>query len=86
LGDLRTRETAVPLLRIAGASAVAGLLGELVVRTLGSVVGTATAGSLVTLVVGTVVIGAAALAGTMVARVPELREPLATVRARLGRG
>jgi putative peptidoglycan lipid II flippase len=86
LGDLRTRETAAPLLRIAGASAVAGLLGELVVRTLGSVVGTATAGSLVTLVVGTVVIGAAALAGTMVARVPELREPLATVRARLGRG
>jgi putative peptidoglycan lipid II flippase len=86
LGDLRTRETAAPLLRIAGASAVAGLLGELVVRTLGSVVGTATAGSLVTLVVGTVVIGAAALAGTMVARVPELREPLAAVRARLGRG
>jgi putative peptidoglycan lipid II flippase len=86
LGDLHTRETAAVLLRIAAASAAAGLLGALVVRALGSVVGTATAGSLVTLVVGTVVIGAAALAGTMVARVPELREPLAAVRARLGRG
>ena len=44
------------------------------------------AGSLGTLLVGTVVIGAAALAGPLLARVPELREPLAAVRARLGRG
>jgi putative peptidoglycan lipid II flippase len=86
LGDLRSRETLLVVLRIAAVSAAAGVLGELVVRPLHSVVGTGTAGSLVTLLVGTVVIGAAALAGTMVARVPELREPLAAVRARFGRG
>jgi putative peptidoglycan lipid II flippase len=50
------------------------------------VVGTSTAGSLVTVLVGTVVIGGVALAGLVVARVPEIREPLATLRARLGRG
>ena len=86
LGQLRTRQSLPVVGRIAAVSAAAGILGELVVRVLHSVVGTGTAGSLVTLLVGTVVIGAAALAGTMVARVPELREPLAAVRARLGRG
>jgi putative peptidoglycan lipid II flippase len=85
-GSLRTRETFAPVLRIAAASAAAGVLGEIVVRIVRSMTGTSTAGSLVTLLIGTVVIGAAALAGTMVARVPELREPLAALRARFGRG
>jgi putative peptidoglycan lipid II flippase len=86
LGDLRDRETLGPVLRIAAVSAVAGLLGELVTRLVGTVTDASRAGSLVTLLIGTVVIGAAALAGTMVARVPEVREPLAAIRARLGRG
>jgi putative peptidoglycan lipid II flippase len=85
-GALGNRETLGQVGRIAVASAAAGVLGELVVRGVSSVVGTSTAGSLVTLLIGTVVIGTAALAGTMVARVPELREPLAAVRARIGRG
>jgi putative peptidoglycan lipid II flippase len=33
-----------------------------------------------------VVIGGVALAGLVVARVPEIRQPLAAVRARRGRG
>jgi putative peptidoglycan lipid II flippase len=85
-GAMNTRETLGQVLRIAAVSAVAGLLGALVVPAVSGVVGTSTAGSLVTLLIGTVVIGAAALAGTMVARVPELTEPLAAVRARFGRG
>ena len=48
--------------------------------------GTSAAGSLATVLVGTVVIGGVALAGLVVARVPEIREPLAAVRARTGRG
>ena len=48
--------------------------------------GTSVAGSLGTLLIGTVGIGVAALAGIVLARVPEVREPLAAVRARLGRG
>jgi putative peptidoglycan lipid II flippase len=74
------------VLRIAGVSAVAGLLGWAVVAGLGHVLGTSVAGSLGTLLVGTVVIGVAVAAGFVVARVPEVREPLAAVRARLGRG
>jgi putative peptidoglycan lipid II flippase len=85
-GSLGSRETLGQVGRIAVASLVAGILGELVVRAVGSVVGTSTTGSLVTVLIGTVVIGAAALAGTMVARVPELRGLLARVRTRLGRG
>jgi putative peptidoglycan lipid II flippase len=85
LGQLHSRETLLVVGRIAAVSAAAGILGELVVRGLHPLVGTGTAGSLVTLLVGTVVIGAAALAGTVVARVPELRAPLAAVRARVGR-
>jgi putative peptidoglycan lipid II flippase len=86
LGALRTRQTLLPLGRIAVASAAAGVTGELAVRLVGHVAGPSRTGSLVVLVVGTVVIGAAALAGTLVARVPEIREPLAAVRVRLGRG
>jgi putative peptidoglycan lipid II flippase len=86
LGRLRTRETFGPVLRIAAASALAGVLGQLLLLVTGDLVGTGTAGSLLRVVVGTVVIGGAALAGLVVARVPELREPLTAVRARLGRG
>jgi putative peptidoglycan lipid II flippase len=86
LGTLRTRETLVPLLRVAAASAVAGLVGWVVVTLVGHVLGTSFMGSLGTLLVGTVVIGIVAVGGIVAARVPEVREPLAAVRARLGRG
>jgi putative peptidoglycan lipid II flippase len=86
LGALRTRETLLSLLRVAVVSAAAGVTGELVVRLVRGLAGPGRTGSLVVLLVGTVVIGAAALAGTLVARVPEVREPLAAARVRLGRG
>jgi putative peptidoglycan lipid II flippase len=86
LGPVRSRETLGPVLRIAAASAVAGLLGWGAVALVGHVLGTSVAGSLGTVAVGTVVIGAAAAAGIVVARVPEFREPLAAIRARWGRG
>jgi putative peptidoglycan lipid II flippase len=86
LGGLRGRETFGPVLRIALASLVAGLVGWVVVRLTDDLFGTTTAGSLATVLVGTVVIGGAALAGLVVSRVPEIREPLAAVRSRTGRG
>jgi putative peptidoglycan lipid II flippase len=86
LGSLRTREALGPVLRIAAASGVAALVGWAVQNVTDDLLGASTAGSLGTVVIGTVVIGAAALAGLVVARVPELREPLAAVRARIGRG
>jgi putative peptidoglycan lipid II flippase len=86
VGALNSSETVRPVLRITVVAVAAGVTGWFVVRLVESVVGTSATGSLVTLLIGTVVIGAAALAGTMVARVPELREPLAAVRARFGRG
>jgi putative peptidoglycan lipid II flippase len=86
LGPLGTRKTIVPLLTVAVVSAAAGITGELAVRVVRGLAGPTRTGSLVVLLVGTVVIGAAALAGTLVARVPEVREPLAAARARLGRG
>jgi putative peptidoglycan lipid II flippase len=86
LGGLRTRETLAPLLRIAAASVVGGAVGWLVVRVTNDLFGTGPAGSLATVLVGTVVVGGVALAGLVVARVPEVREPLAAVRARVGRG
>jgi putative peptidoglycan lipid II flippase len=85
LGELRTAETLTAVLRIAVPSAVAAVVGWLVVRVTGHVLGTTVAGSLATLVLGTVVIGAAAIGGLLLARVPELQEPLAAVKARLGR-
>jgi putative peptidoglycan lipid II flippase len=85
LGTLRTRQTLPALLRIGGASAAGGMAAWLVVHAIGNLFGTGTAGSLVTVVIGTVVTGAVALAGLVVARVPELAEPLAAVRARVGR-
>lgn len=86
LGGLRGRETFGPVGRMASASVAAGLVGWLVVRLTDDLLGTSTAGSLVTVLVGTVVIGGAALAGLVVTRVPEIREPLAAVRSRSGRG
>ena len=86
LGGLRTRATLLPVATAAGVSVAAGLLGWLVLRLVEGVVGDSVAGSLAALVIGTVVIGVAAVTGLVLARVPELRAPLAAVRARTGRG
>jgi putative peptidoglycan lipid II flippase len=86
IGALRTRETFLPLARIAAASAAAAVVGALVVWPLGHVLGTSVAGSLGILVIGTVVIGVAAAGGIVLARVPEVHEPLTALRARLRRG
>jgi putative peptidoglycan lipid II flippase len=86
LGSLDTRAALGPVLRIALASLVAGLLGWVTVLVTNDALGTDVAGSLGTLLIGTVVIGVAALSGIVLARVPEVREPLAAVRARFGRG
>lgn len=86
LGQLRTGDTLAQVARVAAASVVAGLLGQLVLIVTDDLLGSSTAGSLGKVVLGTVVIGAAALAGLVVARVPEIREPLAAVRARVRRG
>ncbi|MGX5656454.1 murein biosynthesis integral membrane protein MurJ, partial [Geodermatophilus nigrescens] len=86
LGGAGTGGTLAPVLRMVLAAVVAGLLGRLVVGVTDDAFGTSVGGSLGTLVIGTVVVGVTALAGFALARVPELREPLAAVRARLGRG
>jgi putative peptidoglycan lipid II flippase len=86
LGGLRTRETFGPVLRMAAVATIAGGVGWLVRNVTDDLVGTSTTGSLVTVLVGTVVIGGVALAGLVIARVPEVKEPLAAVRARTGRG
>jgi putative peptidoglycan lipid II flippase len=86
LGRLETRQTFATVLRVLGVSVVAGLLGLVVLIVTDDLFGDSVAGSLGEVLVGTVVIGVATLAGLVVARVPELREPLAAVRARLGRG
>ncbi|MDT0274413.1 murein biosynthesis integral membrane protein MurJ [Blastococcus goldschmidtiae] len=85
-GGLRTRETFGPVAAMAAAALVAGLVGKLVLIVTDDLLGSSTAGSLGRVLLGTVVIGAAALAGLVVARVPEIREPLAAVRARVRRG
>jgi putative peptidoglycan lipid II flippase len=84
-GDLRTRETLGPVTRVALVSAVAGGVGWFALRVT-DLDGASMAGSLARVGVGTVVIGTTALAGLVVARVPELQGPLASVRARIGRG
>jgi putative peptidoglycan lipid II flippase len=86
LGALRTRETLPTVAIIAAVSAVAGLLGWGTLVLLDDWLGSSVAGSLARVVIGTVVIGVATLIGLVLARVPEVREPLASVRARLGRG
>jgi putative peptidoglycan lipid II flippase len=67
-------------------SAVAAAAGWLVLFVTDDLFGATAAGSLGKVLIGTVVIGGVALAGLVVARVPEIREPLAAVRARTGRG
>ncbi|WP_347058692.1 murein biosynthesis integral membrane protein MurJ [Blastococcus sp. HT6-30] len=84
-GGLRTRETFGPLARIAAVALAAGLVGGLVRIVTDDLLGRSTTGSLLQVLLGTVVVGGVALVGLVVARVPELREPLAAVRARLGR-
>jgi putative peptidoglycan lipid II flippase len=86
LGGLQTARTFGPLLRMTAAAVVAGGVGWLVRNVTDDLVGTSQAGSLVTVLVGTVVIGGVALAGLVIARVPEIREPLAALRGRRGRG
>jgi putative peptidoglycan lipid II flippase len=71
---------------MAAAAIVAGGVGLLVRNVTDDLVGTSPTGSLVTVLVGTVVIGGVALAGLVIGRVPEIKEPLAAVRARTGRG
>ncbi len=75
-----------PVLRMVVVAAVAAGLGWLVVRVTEDAFGPSPAGSLGTLLIGTVVVGVTALVGFLLARVPELRAPVAAVRARLGRG
>jgi putative peptidoglycan lipid II flippase len=86
LGSLRTRQTFGPVLRMAAAALIAGGAGLLARNVTDDLVGTSPTGSLVTVLVGTVVIGGVALAGLVLARVPEIKEPLAAIRARTGRG
>jgi putative peptidoglycan lipid II flippase len=86
LGGLRTRDTLPTLALVAAVSAVAGLLGWAALALLDDSLGRSVAGSLAGVLIGTVVIGVAAFTGLALARVPELRGPLAAVRARLGRG
>ncbi|WP_409329402.1 murein biosynthesis integral membrane protein MurJ [Trujillonella humicola] len=85
LGTLDTRSTLGPVLRVTAASLAAALLGSLVTIGSRSVLGTSVAGSLGTLLVGTVVIGVAAVGGMLLARVPEVTGPLSAVLARRGR-
>jgi putative peptidoglycan lipid II flippase len=86
LGGLATKATFGPVARMFVVSALAGAAGWLVLEVTDDLVGTSPTGSLVTVLVGTVVIGGVALAGLVIARVPEIKEPLAAVRARTGRG
>ena len=83
---ISTRATLLPVATVAAVSAAAGLLGWFALRLVEGLLGDSVAGSLATLVIGTVVIGVAAVSGLVLARVPELRDPLAAVRARLRRG
>jgi putative peptidoglycan lipid II flippase len=86
LGGLATKETFGPVARMIAVAAVAGGIGWLVLKVTDDLLGSSSAGSLGKVLIGTVVIGGVALAGLVVARVPEVREPLAAVRARTGRG
>jgi putative peptidoglycan lipid II flippase len=86
LGGLATKETFEPVARMIAVSVVAGAAGWLALYVTDDLFGATAAGSLGKVLIGTVVIGGVALAGLVVARVPEVREPLAAVRARMGRG
>ncbi|MCA0147080.1 murein biosynthesis integral membrane protein MurJ [Blastococcus sp. LR1] len=86
LGGLRTRETFLPVLKVALVALAAGLAGLLVRIVTSDLGGRSATGSLLQVLIGTVVIGGVTVIGLVVARVPEVREPLTAVRARLGRG
>jgi putative peptidoglycan lipid II flippase len=85
MGALDTRSTLVPVLRVTAASLLAALAGWGVAVVTRDLFGTSVAGSLATLLIGTVVIGVAAVGGMLLARVPEVSRPLAAVLARRGR-
>ena len=85
LGTLRGRRVLGTLLKLSAVTLVAGLLGWAAVTALDEVLGRSVPGSLGTLLVGTVVIGVALVAGAVAVRVPEVSGALAGVRARLGR-
>jgi putative peptidoglycan lipid II flippase len=86
IGSLRSRETFGSLLRTLAASLAGGLAGWLVLIVTSDLLGSSMAGSLVRVLVGTVVIGVTTLVGLVVARVPEIQAPLAAARTRWGRG
>jgi len=71
--------------RMALVSLVAGVLGWAAVSLAGRSFGESVPGSLGSVLLGTVVIGSAVVAGAVVVGVPEVRDGLAGVRARLGR-
>jgi putative peptidoglycan lipid II flippase len=66
-------------------SGVAAVLGWVAVSLAGRSLGESVPGSLGAVLLGTVVIGSAVVAGAVMVGVPELRDALAGVRARLGR-
>jgi putative peptidoglycan lipid II flippase len=86
LGTLDTRSTLLPVLRVTAASLGAALVGWVVTIVSQDALGTSVAGSLGTLLIGTVVIGVAAVGGMLLARVPEVTGPLNAVLARRRRG
>ncbi|MEI4279915.1 murein biosynthesis integral membrane protein MurJ [Klenkia terrae] len=84
LGEMRTGDAAGPVLKLTAVSVVAALVGWGAVHLLGGLVGTSVIGSLLTLLVGSLVIGVVVVVGVVLVGVPEIAGPLAAVRARLG--
>jgi putative peptidoglycan lipid II flippase len=84
LGAVRTGDTAGPVLKLLAVSVVAGGVGWGAVHLTSGVVGTSVTGSLLTLLVGSLVIGVVVVIGVVLAKVPEVSGPVAAVRARLG--
>jgi putative peptidoglycan lipid II flippase len=85
LGVRATREAGQVVARMALVSLVAGVLGWAAVSLAGRSLGESVPGSLGAVVLGTVVIGSAVVAGAVLVGVPEVRDAVAGVRARLGR-
>jgi putative peptidoglycan lipid II flippase len=85
LGVRATREAGQVVARMALVSAVAAVLGWAAVSLAGRSLGESVPGSLGAVVLGTVVIGSAVVAGAVLVGVPEVRDAVAGVRARLGR-
>ncbi|WP_138731917.1 murein biosynthesis integral membrane protein MurJ [Modestobacter excelsi] len=85
LGVRSGPDAARTVARMAMVSVVAGVLGWAAVSLAGRSLGESVPGSLGAVVLGTVVIGSAVVAGAVLVGVPELRDAVAGVRARLGR-